>query len=196
MTILRFAAAAGLAALALAACGKKDDAQPGAFPPEATAPAAGPLSPADWPTPSPGLWENKVMADASDTGATSRICYDAAIAKRMGVIGQQAAASMNCQHTLNRQADGSLAFTAACDGMEGKRSTSRGVIRGDFTKAYTVEFSDADAPAGSPPARMSATRLGDCPADFKPGDMEVAGMRMNIASAMAGADAPPSAPAP
>ena len=195
MTILRFAAA-GLAALALAACGQNDDAQPGASPPKAAGPATGPLAANDWPTPSPGLWENKVMADASEAGATSRICYDEAIAKRMGVMGQQAAASMNCQHTLNRQADGSLAFTATCDGMEGKRSTSRGVIRGDFAKAYTIEFSDADDPAGSPPVKMSATRLGDCPADFKPGDMEVAGMRMNIASAMAGADAPPNAPAP
>lgn len=180
MTFTRFAAAAGLAAIALSACGKKEEAQPGAFPPEASAPAVGPLTAADWPTPSPGLWENKVVADASEGGATSRICYDEAVAKRMGVIGQQAAASMNCQHTLNRQVDGSLAFTATCDGMEGKRSTSKGVIRGDFTKGYTIEFTDADDPAGTPPARMSATRLGDCPADFKPGDMEVGGVRVNV----------------
>jgi hypothetical protein len=196
MTLVRFAAAASLAALALAACGQKEDAQPGAVPPTTAAPPAAPLTAADWPQPSPGLWEMKVLVDGNEAGTMSRICYDAAFAKRMGVMGQQMNGEMGCQPTLNRQVDGSMAFTATCPGPDGKMATSRGVIRGDFNKAYSLEFSDADDPAGTPPSRMSATRLGDCPADYKPGDMEVAGVRMNLGSAMAGPDAPPSAPAP
>ncbi|MCC7266918.1 MAG: hypothetical protein IT546_06215 [Caulobacteraceae bacterium] len=196
MTILRFTVATALAALALSACGKKDEAQPGAVPPRTeAAPATGPLAAADWPQPSPGLWENKVTVDTSDQGTTSRICYDAAFAKRVGVMGRQTSAEMNCQNTLNRQADGSLAFTATCTGPDGKPSLTKGVIRGDFAKAYTIEIVSSEDPDGGP-AKISATRLGDCPADYKPGDMEVAGVRMNLGSAMAGANAPPSAPAP
>ena len=87
-----------------------------------------------------------------------------------------------------------MAFSATCPGADGKMTTSKGVIRGDFKTGYSIEFSDAEDPAGTPPSKMQATRLGDCPADFKPGDMEVAGVRMNIGSAMAGSRAAPSAP--
>lgn len=196
MTLIRFAAAASLAAVALAACGQKDDAAPGGVPPKTAAPAAGPLAAADWPTPSPGLWETKLLVEDKTEATASRICYDAALAKQMGVFGQQMNAQAGCQNTVNRQVDGSLAFTATCPGPDGKMATSRGVIRGDFKTGYSVEFSDADDPAGAPPSRMQATRLGDCPADFKPGDVEVAGIRMNIGSAMAGGAPAPSAPAP
>ena len=71
-------------------------------------------------------------------------------------------------------------------------ATSKGVIRGDFKTGYSLEFSDADDPPGAPPSKISSTRVGDCPADFKPGDVEVGGMRMNIA----GRGTPKAAPAP
>lgn len=191
MTILRFTAAAGFAALALGACGQKDDAQPGAFPPEAAAP--GPVAAAELPTPSPGLWEMKMTMTGAEAAATvSRVCYDAAIAQQAGLMGRQAAAEANCQQTFNRQADGALAINSTCTGPDGKPMTTRGVARGDFSKAYTMEFTqDAEAAAGS--MKIDAARVGDCPADFKPGDMEVNGMRMNIAGMTGGQ---PAAPAP
>ncbi|HYD46559.1 MAG TPA: DUF3617 family protein [Phenylobacterium sp.] len=191
MTLLRFTAAAGLAALAVSACNRQEDAQPGAFPPEAAAP--GPVAAAELPAPSPGLWEMKMTMTGAEAAATlSRVCYDAAIAREAGLMGRQAAAEANCQQSFIRQADGSLAINATCTGPDGRPMTTRVVARGDFSKAYTMEFTqDAEAAAGS--MKIAAARLGDCPADFKPGDMEVNGMRMNIAGA---AGAQPPAPAP
>ena len=196
MTIFRFAAAAGLAALALSACGQKDDAQPGAVPPKTAAPAAAPLADNEWPQPTPGFWEQKVQVNAEDQGTVSRICYDAALAKRLGVIGQQDQAKMNCKPAFSRGADGSLVVDSTCTGSDGQVTTSRSVIRGDFSKAYTVEVTNSDDPAGDTPGKLTVTRLGDCPVDFKPGDMEMAGIRMNLNSVISTADAPPTAPAP
>lgn len=190
MSLHRFAAAAGLAALTLAACGKKDDAQPGAFPPEAgaaTTPAAADLLP----TPSPGLWQMKMSMTGMEAGATtSRICYDAATAREAGLMGRRAVAEAKCQQTFNRLPDGAIAISATCTGPDGKPMTTAGTARGDFSKGYTMEFTqDAQAEAGS--MKIEAVRLGDCPADFKPGDIEVNGMRMNMAGAPASAPAAP-----
>jgi hypothetical protein len=178
MTILRPIMLAGLATLMLAGCGKKaDDAAPGAVPPKVAVP--GPVAAEDLPTPAPGLWEMKMSSAGGQAPATvSRICYDAATAKQMGVMGRQAASEADCTQSFTRQVDGGLAISSTCAGPDGKPMTSKGVVRGDFSKAYTMQFTQ-DAQSGGGMS-IEAVRVGDCPADFKPGDMEVNGMRMNL----------------
>lgn len=191
MTLLRFTATAGLVALALAACNRQEDAAPGVVPPQTTAP--GPVAAADLPAPSPGLWQMKMtMAGGQAPATVSRVCYDAAMAREAGLMGRQAAAEADCQQTFNRQPDGALAISATCTGPDGRPMTTKGVARGDFSKAYTMEFTQ-DAQAGAATMKIEAARVGDCPADFKPGDVEVNGMRMNIAGAP-GAQPAPAAP--
>ena len=124
---------------------------------------------------------------------TSRICYDEAFAKQASVMGQEMSSEMGCQQTLTRQIDGSLKMSATCKGPDGKPMLTEGVIRGDFKSAYTVEFTrDAGDPPDAAGMKIEARRVGDCPADFKPGDIEVNGMKMN----MAAAGKTPAAPAP
>lgn len=188
MSIFRPAAVASLALFALAACGKKtDDAQPGAVPPKVAAPEA--VADNEIPSPSPGLWEMKMtMAGTGGAPTVSRICYDAATAKQAGVMGRQAAAEADCKQTFQRRADGALAISSTCTGPDGKPMTSTGVVRGDFSKTYTMEFTQ-DAQAGGQ-MKIDAARLGDCPAGFKPGDMEVNGIRMSLGGMTGGPAAP------
>lgn len=184
-------AAAALALVALAACGKKtDEAQPGAAP---AASAPGPVAAAEFPHPTPGLWESKMAVNGGGQAMTSRICYDEVFAKQASIMGQEMSSEMGCQQTLTRQIDGSLKMSATCKGPDGKPMLTEGVIRGDFKSAYSVEFTrDASDPPDATGMKIEARRVGDCPADFKPGDIEVNGMRMN----MGAAGKAPATPAP
>jgi hypothetical protein len=65
--------------------------------------------------------------------------------------------------------------------------TSTGTMTGDFSSKYVVNAKSVTTGAGAPQMNgeremtMEAVWLGHCPADFKPGDMEVAqGVKFNI----------------
>jgi hypothetical protein len=174
---MTFARAAALFAIAaLAACSPKaDEAEKAdaAAAPEAPAAPAG----AKAMTLAPGLWKTQVFAAGVPTNA-NRMCYDQAVAEKLGVMGRAPQGGQACTETMTPNPDGSIAFTSTCGGV-----STTGVMKGDLNKAYTMEFN-----SGGQVMKIEATREGDCPADFRPGDMEVQGMKINMLDALKGAN--------
>lgn len=176
--------------LALTACGKKETATA----PEAGTPAAKDggqaAAPADLANVKrkPGLWS--ISTTSAGMTQTMRLCTDAATEEKFAVWGGQATRDMCAKQDMTRAADGSIRFTSVCDMGSGGKTTTEGVIRGDFSSKYSISAKTMTEGAGAPQMNgehdmtMEATWLGPCPADFKAGDMELAGgYRFNMMDA-------------
>jgi hypothetical protein len=160
-----------LAALAaLAACHK------------APAPVASNVAPIQaasaGPTQAPGLWVQRV-SDAHGARVT-KVCLDAGAATTLAAFDQTLAGQCS-RRDMAQAADGTWHFSTSCDmGPWGKVATE-GVMRGDFASHYVVEARSqtvgAAQSAADGPARVIADirRVGDCPADMKPGDVILPG---------------------
>jgi hypothetical protein len=178
------------AALALAACGQKAETAKGA---EGASPAsaAAPAVPAGPPARKPGLWVQTIST--GDMTQTTRICLDEATDKAMSLVGSQMSDEICSKHEVTPVAGG-YRFSSVCAAGDGTgTTTTEGSATGDFNSKYKVEaqstITGANAPQmnGARKMTVEAEWQGPCPADFKPGDMELpGGMKMNIA-AMAGA---------
>jgi hypothetical protein len=187
---MRIVSAAGLTAVALvslAACSKSAPAAGGS---SAVANAAGPLSINQIPHRKPGLWSQTISMDGGAVGGATQLCVDAASEAQMSLAAAQSTPGAQCAAPqFNRNLDGSLSFTAACDmGANGKIQTT-GVIKGDFNSGYTSTMSSSTS--GSPEAAMNgthtmlitATWTGPCAPGQVGGDMVLAnGMKMNVLS--------------
>jgi hypothetical protein len=168
--------------LALAACGKKDADKAPAAP---GAPAAGASKVFTAPQRKPGLWSQTVTT--AGMTQTVKICTDAATESKLSLWGGQAGRDLCAQQDIRQGLGGDIAFSSVCDmGSAGTISTN-GTIKGDFNSKYVVTAKSVTTGAGAPQMNgehdmvMEAAWLGPCPADFKPGDMEVAqGVKFNI----------------
>jgi hypothetical protein len=93
-----------------------------------------------------------------------------------------------CSKTaMSRGLDGSWSFSSVCNVGAGGKTTTSGVITGDFNSKYemtaesTTEGASAPQMNGPHKMAMEAVWVGPCPAGFKPGDMELpGGMKMNM----------------
>jgi hypothetical protein len=180
------------ALLTLAACQKKPEtaATGTAAPATATAPAvsAGPLTP---PPRKPGLWTQTVsMAQMQQT---TKLCLDAATDKQMAWWGSQAAKSTCPEQTITQHLGGGWDFHSVCKSAAGGTTTSSGTATGDFGSHYKVEATSTTTGGPMPQANgehkmsIEATWQGPCPADMKPGDMEMpGGMKINMNDMMSG----------
>jgi len=172
-------------ALALSACGKKDEAKgPAAGGPAGETAAQGPVDIAA-PQRKAGLW--KITTTSAGMTQSMRLCTDAATEAKFSVWGGQASKDMCAKQEMKRGLTGQIAFSSVCDMGSGGKITTKGTMKGDFAKSYTVSATSVTEGAGAPQMNgsrdmvMQADWLGPCPADFKPGDMEVAeGMKFNI----------------
>ncbi len=183
------------AVLALAACGKKDeagkapDAASAGAPASASAPAAVAMKP---PERKAGLW-TQTMTSGKMT-QTTRICFSDEVNKKMSIWGQQGAEDMCSKHSMTPTLGG-WKFSSVCNMGAGGTITSEGEATGDFGSRYTVKIRSSTTGAASPQMNgehemtMEGTWQGPCPADFKPGDMEVNGMKMNLMAMSDGAPA-------
>jgi len=183
MSRLRIVLIVALAGTVAAGCGKSSDEA--ASGDKAGPGAAKPVS-LESMHPSPGLWEMAVKVAGMPAGVTpvSKVCYDESVAKEAGVSGPQASEYAKCDQKIDR-ISGGFEVTATCPGPDGKPTTVTSRVTGDLSKAYTVRITQ---PAGGPGApggsvEIDAKRLGDCPADFKPGDVETMGVKVNMANA-------------
>jgi hypothetical protein len=198
----------GLALLSLAACNKAAPAgnavASGASAPAAAAPAAsGPLSADQIPHRKPGLWKQVVSLEGSPNGMTTELCVDAASEAKASAFSQSMTAEAHCTTPqFSRGLDGSISFAGACDmGPNGKSST-KGVIKGDFNSSYTADIDTQYSGAamagmsGEHKMIMTATWTGPCAPDQKGGDIILpGGMKRNILESGAGgppAGGPPS----
>jgi len=169
-------------ALALAACGNKNEAAAPSAETAETAAAATTNGNDPLPKRKPGLWEQTV--NGSDGSALNiRVCLDEATDAKMSAFGEQANKDMCSENTMKRNMDGSYEFSSTCaSGAGAVRST--GKATGDFNTAYTVDAETTTTTDGAPvtaKVKMTAKWAGECPAGWVPGDIEMpGGMRVNM----------------
>lgn len=179
MKHLGWMAAAGLAALALAGCQKKENqAKPQAQAP--STPAAGPV---ETPRRKAGLWE--ITMTTAGVPQTQRLCVNAATDERLGLTGQERG-PRPCKRESATRTPAGYEVRSVCDVGEMGTVTSRATLTGDPGSHYKVDIIATTAGARAPEANgtrsftMEAAWKGPCPAGMKPGDMEVAGHRFNV----------------
>lgn len=172
--------------LVLGACQKKtsatSDTGSGAPPASVSAPS----TPASAPHPQrkPGLWSMTVRSDR--TTQTSRICVDTASDKTLGIAGQPPGASPCRENRVTPRPGGGYDLATVCDLGDAGRVTTRGTITGDLTSRYQVEMQSTTRGAAAPQMNgarrvsIAARWQGPCPPSLQPGDIEVAGTRMNL----------------
>lgn len=182
---------AGLGLLALAACQKKDGAGAPAAgetakPAAASAPMAAPAAPKR----KSGLWA--ISTSAMGRAQTIKTCVDSAQDAEMAAWGQEQGDKMCSQHSY-APIPGGWKFDSVCEmpGGSGK-ITSSGTATGDFSSKYTVKVHSTTEGSSMPQANgthdmeMSAVWEGPCPADMKPGDVAVNGMKFNPSAMVKG----------
>jgi hypothetical protein len=122
----------------------------------------------------PGLWAQTV-SDHAGVHVT-RYCLDAAAGASLASFDSQLNGRCS-RRDMAQAADGSWHFATDCDMGEGGKVTTEGLVRGDFKTHYVVEAQSHTVKAADPAAngadRVTAdvARVGDCPADMKPGDV-------------------------
>jgi hypothetical protein len=187
-------AISAVALLALAACGKKTEtAATGTVAP---ATASAPAVPTEPPSRKAGLWEQTIST--GQMKQTLKMCLDAAADQKMKWWGSsQAGKSVDCaEQRVTPRLGGGWDFHSVCKMGESGTITSDGQATGDFGSHYKVEVNSVTTGSPMPEANgahkmaIEATWTGPCPADMKPGDMEMpGGMRINAMGALAAARA-------
>jgi hypothetical protein len=141
---------------------------------------------ADLPARKPGLWQLKLALEEFATlpPQLAEHCIDAATDKLMDVTGsnmQQAA----CSKPDVQKVGSTFVVDSVCK-MGSFAMNSHAVISGDLNSAYTVKVTSKQVgePVAGIPASSSMTIeakwVGACKADQKPGDMIMAGRKVNV----------------
>jgi hypothetical protein len=189
---MRRAIVLSLSVLAVAACQKKPEEKAGGekMGEAGKAPAATASAPMTPPARKPGLWSQTVTT--AGVTQTMKICFDAAVDKRMAVYGQ-AVGQDRCQKNVVTPVAGGWRFESVCDMGSGGKTSTTGEAKGDFASRYEVkavtETRGAEAPQmnGRHEMALTAAWEGPCPAGMKPGDMQLpGGMTINMMQAAGG----------
>jgi hypothetical protein len=150
--------------------------------------AAAPAAALDLPARKPGLWEIKITMEGRNIQMpVSQHCIDAETDKMMNSISgnmqKDACSKQDVQKVGN-----TIVVDSVCKIGQGT-TTSHGVVSGDFNSAYTVKVTSKREGGPAVPGRPAdgtssmttdAKWLGPCAADQKPGDMIIAGRKINI----------------
>lgn len=193
---MRFAVAAAIALTAVAGCSREETPSDvtATSGPAADAAVVADAGPPVAPRLKAGLWRVSMSGDGA--AMTSRMCVDAAMQEKMNVIGAQQQAGACQQNTVSPLPGGGFGFQAVCDSTAtgGGKATTTGQITGDMQTGYVNRMTTVTT--GYPVAHMNRTTEmtaegryeGPCPADMKPGDMQVeGGPRFNMVDMAAGA---------
>ncbi|HTK36720.1 MAG TPA: DUF3617 family protein [Caulobacteraceae bacterium] len=135
-----------------------------------------------------GLWEMTIQMSAPvKTTMTTRQCTDASQEKAGAMFrnsGPNAPGGVDCKAGVPLPAPGGgWSYSSTCTMKDMTMATS-GTVRGDFRTGYHMESVTRMTPAPMPQLAeshmvMDAKWLGPCPADMKPGDMEMNGRRIS-----------------
>ena len=151
--------------LALGACNRTHSGAKVAIPTAAA--AADPAGPQM----SGGLWRQRVSG--SRGVSVTRYCLDAGAATALASFNQQL--SGHCgERQMALTGDGAWHFKTVCDSSGTGKVVTEGVMRGDFASHYAIQAAIANA-GGAERLNADVKRLGDCPADMKPGDVVLPG---------------------
>lgn len=183
----------GVAVLALAACGDKNQAEKAGGAPSAGSSAAPgvPNAPQTTPRATPklraGLWRVTTSGDGPE--GVARMCLDDAVQDRLNVVGAQASAGACQQTTMTPNPGGGWRYRSVCDhtALGGGTSVSEGVMTGDLTRSYSSRTTVTTTGAQVAHMNRAVTITGEgvyegpCSADMKPGDMTIpGGMTFNM----------------
>lgn len=167
-----FGVSAVLAASLLSGCGKEKAAK-------------APAGPVEKPVRKAGLWEQTVLIEGMQPQHI-RICADPAVEGSLPWWGRVVQDGKCTDIAGKRQPNGSWSFESRCEMGPAGTSGIRGTATGDFNSSYQVNVQINTAGANNPqlngPRKLSNSFVwkGACPADWHPGDVEVAGgTRMN-----------------
>ena len=190
-----------LIAGSLAACGKKageaGDGQTAATEPSAASAVAN--ASATPPKRKPGLWQQTMTLEGAGRGSmVSKICTDEAFEQKASVFANNAMPGA-CSESGITPTGGGWKFHSVCNMGSGGTTVSDGVVTGDMASRYEIKTTTSTTGAAAPQMNRSAQmtiaaeRLGDCPAGWAGGDMELpGGVRIQGSSMMKGAAAGPA----
>jgi Protein of unknown function (DUF3617) len=139
--------------------------------------------PADLPKRKSGLWEVNMQSSARQGASmVTKQCIDEKTDNMMKSWGDSQAQSKCSKQEYKKTAAG-YEFESVCKFGE-STTTTKGVVTGKLDSGYTMEMNIQSNPPTPGMSNMSiktsAKLLGACPADMKPGDMEMpGGMRIN-----------------
>ena len=141
----------------------------------------------DLPARKAGLWEIKMTMEGRNFPMpVAQHCIDAETDKLMSAIGD--ARQQMCSKRDVQKVGSTVVVDSVCKIGE-TTTTSHAVVSGDFNSAYTVKVSSKreGGPAmpglpadGTSTMTIDAKWLGPCAADQRPGDMIIAGRKMNV----------------
>ena len=148
---------------------------------------ATPAAALDLPARKPGLWEIKMSMEGRNIPMpAAQHCIDAETDKLMSAVGN--ARQEMCSKRDVQKVGSTIVVDSVCKFGEAT-TTSHATVSGDFNSAYTVKVSSKreggptipGMPAdGTSNMTIDAKWLGPCAADQKPGDMIIAGRKMNV----------------
>ncbi len=141
----------------------------------------------DLPSRKAGLWQIDISMEGMDGKSPSaKHCIDAATDKQMQAMGKEMGEKMGqtCTKNSTTKSGGSYVIESDCN-MAGTHIVSQSVISGDFNSKYTTGTSSSYDPPlmgrKEGKTKVTATWIGACEADQKPGDMIMpGGVKMNI----------------
>ena len=133
------------------------------------------------PSRKPGLWELTLQTDSQPT-VTMNQCIDAKTDASMQKAGRGVMAGSCTKEVMRREGAGYVSESVCSLG--GSTITSRGVVTGDFNSEVKMVVDAQYAPPlmGVAKAKTTVTQRwkSACPAGWKPGDMEMPGMKQRI----------------
>ena len=86
----------------------------------------------------------------------------------------------DCTKQTFQRIPGGWRFETVCSMTEGHTTTQKGTITGDFRTSYRINQEVVTDQGGVRKGEILARRLGDCPANIKPGDKVSGGMTLNL----------------
>jgi Protein of unknown function (DUF3617) len=143
----------------------------------------------DLPARKAGLWEVKMTFEGRNLPPqVMQQCIDAATDKMMNALGGSLQQNM-CSKQDVQKVGNTLVIDSVCE-IAGMKTTSHGVVSGDFNSNYTVKMTSTrtGGPAipgmpadGKSDMTIEAKWISACKPDQKPGDMIMAdGRKINI----------------
>ena len=140
----------------------------------------------EFPARRPGLWETTIESEGRPMHGT-RQCIDARTDRQMQEMGM--GLTSTCTRRESKREGGRILVDTVCKFGQ-STVTSHAVISGDFNSAIRTESeSRYDPPLmGKTQSKVVVTArwAGECPAGWKPGDMEMpgTGQRINVTDMM------------